>query len=81
MSKTYEIVIKSEYCKGCGLCARFCPRGALHMSEEPDKRGVHPASVHTDVDCTGCQQCVIICPDAAIEMNEVLVETEASGKE
>jgi 2-oxoglutarate ferredoxin oxidoreductase subunit delta len=68
MSKTYEIVIQGEYCKGCGLCARFCPLGKLSLSEQPDRRGVKVARVDACVDCTGCQQCVIICPDAAIEM-------------
>jgi len=26
-----EILIDLEYCKGCGLCAHFCPRGAIEM--------------------------------------------------
>jgi NADPH-dependent glutamate synthase beta subunit-like oxidoreductase len=26
--------ISDEHCKGCGLCARECPRGALHMQAE-----------------------------------------------
>ncbi|MBI2462274.1 MAG: FAD-dependent oxidoreductase [Candidatus Rokubacteria bacterium] len=26
--------VASEYCKGCGLCARECPRGALQMGAE-----------------------------------------------
>lgn len=31
-SRGYEIL--SDYCKGCGLCARECPRGALIMVPE-----------------------------------------------
>lgn len=27
--------VDDEHCKGCGLCARECPRGALEMADEP----------------------------------------------
>jgi len=27
--------VASEYCKGCGLCAAECPRGALVMVAGP----------------------------------------------
>ena len=81
MSKTYEIEITGEYCKGCGLCARFCPLGKLSLSEEPDKRGVRTAQSDTGVDCSGCQQCVIICPDAAIEMHAVDASDEPDAEE
>jgi len=26
-----QIVIDLDYCKGCGLCAHYCPRGAIKM--------------------------------------------------
>ena len=26
-----QILIDLEYCKGCGLCAHYCPRGAIEM--------------------------------------------------
>jgi NADPH-dependent glutamate synthase beta subunit-like oxidoreductase len=29
-----EYRIADDHCKGCGLCARECPRGALHMHAE-----------------------------------------------
>jgi Pyruvate/2-oxoacid:ferredoxin oxidoreductase delta subunit len=28
----YEIAL--EYCKGCGLCVRECPTGAIALQEE-----------------------------------------------
>lgn len=31
---TGRIVIDLEYCKGCGLCAHYCPKGAIRMTLE-----------------------------------------------
>ena len=33
--ETGHINIDLEYCKGCGLCAHFCPKGAIKMEVEP----------------------------------------------
>jgi Pyruvate/2-oxoacid:ferredoxin oxidoreductase delta subunit len=32
-ARRYEI--DYDYCKGCGLCAAECPRGAIEMEPEP----------------------------------------------
>jgi 2-oxoacid:acceptor oxidoreductase delta subunit (pyruvate/2-ketoisovalerate family) len=29
--ETSEILIDLDFCKGCGLCAHYCPRGAIEM--------------------------------------------------
>ena len=29
-----ELVINSAWCKGCGICAAFCPKGALEVVNE-----------------------------------------------
>ena len=29
--KTGEVEIDLDYCKGCGICAAVCPRGAIQM--------------------------------------------------
>lgn len=28
---TGDVIIDLEYCKGCGLCAHYCPHGAIQM--------------------------------------------------
>jgi Pyruvate/2-oxoacid:ferredoxin oxidoreductase delta subunit len=33
--ETFEIRIDLDHCKGCGLCAHFCPKGAIQMEIEP----------------------------------------------
>jgi len=29
--KTGEVLIDLDYCKGCGICASVCPKGAIQM--------------------------------------------------
>jgi 2-oxoacid:acceptor oxidoreductase delta subunit (pyruvate/2-ketoisovalerate family) len=29
-----QIEIDYNYCKGCGICAAFCPKGAIKMALE-----------------------------------------------
>ncbi len=31
---TKELLIDLDYCKGCGICASICPRGAIQMVME-----------------------------------------------
>jgi len=31
---TGDILIDLDHCKGCGLCAHFCPKGAIRMELE-----------------------------------------------
>ena len=34
--QTGQIIIDLDYCKGCGLCAHYCPRGAIKMIVDDD---------------------------------------------
>lgn len=55
-----EITIKKERCKGCGICAAFCPKAVL----EVDALGkIH---IKDGEACIGCGQCELRCPDYAI---------------
>lgn len=54
----WEIRVNSKWCKNCGLCAAFCPRGVLEMEDGPK---VKDATL-----CTGCLMCEMHCPDFAI---------------
>lgn len=55
-----EIIIKLPRCKGCGICAAFCPKKVLAVSELGKITIVNPD------DCIGCGQCELRCPDYAI---------------
>ncbi len=54
--------IKRDWCKGCGICVRFCPKNVLELDAEEKVVAVRPA------DCICCQLCEFRCPDFAIEV-------------
>ena len=60
MSK--ELVVNTEWCKGCGICVAFCPKGVLALE---DKVKI----VNRDA-CILCGQCEQRCPDYAIYLAE-----------
>jgi ferredoxin len=51
-------VTVSEACDSCGLCARYCPHGALKVAE-----GLVVADQRS---CTACGLCAEVCPPQAI---------------
>ena len=65
-----EVRILEKFCKGCGLCVSACPKEMFYLLETIDRRGVHVAAVHLEIDCTGCGNCAVMCPDAALEVLE-----------
>lgn len=64
-----RIVIDAARCKGCELCATFCPQHVIHMSGWFNAKGYRPAELADPAGaCTGCAICAIVCPDVAIEV-------------
>jgi 2-oxoglutarate ferredoxin oxidoreductase subunit delta len=55
-----RIDIFRAWCKGCGICVAFCPRGVLAIDEDG-----YPFVKDLDA-CIGCGWCEIRCPDFAI---------------
>ncbi len=58
------IYVVAEECKGCGLCVKACPYGAIEMVDEK--------ATFTD-DCTQCGACATSCKFDAIKMDRVEV--------
>jgi len=62
------IKILEEYCKSCGLCVEFCPRGAISIGRHLNSQGYNPAVFDDSKQCGACGNCTAVCPDAAIEL-------------
>ena len=62
-----KVIIKSEYCKSCGLCINICPKKVLFKGNSPNSRGYYPVEAD-DSKCIACSLCGLICPDIAIEI-------------
>ena len=72
--KQYKVVFDRERCKGCELCATFCPKKIIEMDTQVNAKGYCPAMIVNQADCIGCLSCATVCPDCAIE---IFVEEEA----
>lgn len=68
--ETPNIDIYKAWCKGCGICAAFCPTGALARDEAGYPYVKHPEK------CINCGWCEMRCPDFAIT-----VKQKRDGKE
>lgn len=55
-----KIMVKKQWCKGCGICTALCAKNVLVL----DGRG--KAVVANPTACTGCGRCEDHCPDMAI---------------
>ncbi len=58
-----KIEINRIWCKGCGICAAFCPKKVLGLDEEAEK-----ATVVNPEACIACMMCELRCPDLAIRV-------------
>ena len=54
-----RLVINPQGCKGCGICAAFCPKNVLEIVHEKVK-------IKDEAACIKCGLCELRCPDYAI---------------
>lgn len=62
-----SIKIKTEGCKGCGLCVSVCKQEAIKLGELMNKKGYHYV-VADQEKCVACGMCYRMCPDCCIEI-------------
>ena len=66
-----KVTINELLCKGCGLCARACPKDVLALSRTKlNLKGYHPAEVVRQENCIGCASWARTCPDVAIRIEK-----------
>ena len=63
-----KIEVDKEICKGCGLCARFCPQNCIELSPHVSKMAFHYAVQVRPEKCVACKMCAYVCGEAAIEV-------------
>ena len=69
MAENTFLYIKKNWCKRCGICIVFCPRGVF-------KKDAEGYPVINDIEkCTECGLCGAICPELAILTEEKTVES------
>lgn len=61
--------VDKEFCKGCFLCLRVCPKKILAAGEGVNKRGTRFVVPKKSDACSGCGQCFLICPETCIEIH------------
>lgn len=62
-----RLVLNAAWCKGCGICAAFCPKQVLALKGEK-------ITIEKAEECIFCGQCEQRCPDYAIYIEEELEE-------
>lgn len=60
-----HVVIDTEACVSCQMCATFCPTAALTKFDEAGEVGVY----HFPGDCVRCRCCEDICPADALRVD------------
>ncbi len=54
------VTIFPDWCKGCGICAAFCPAKVMELNDQGK------AVVIREEECINCGFCELHCPDFAI---------------
>jgi 2-oxoglutarate ferredoxin oxidoreductase subunit delta len=62
--KVDKIEINLTWCKRCGICAAFCPKGVYEKSPSGE-----PQVIRIE-DCTECRLCELYCPEYAVTVME-----------
>ena len=63
----HQLIFDENYCKGCDLCAFFCPKDILKLDESRiNTKGYNPMICFDIDNCIACGNCARICPDSVI---------------
>ncbi len=62
------VSIDPAACNGCGMCATFCPTGALRRVDGPDGKTLSALEFLAS-DCVGCGLCADVCWKDALDLS------------
>ena len=62
--KRFSLMIFRDWCKACGICSAFCPKGVIGKDDDASPLILLPDK------CSGCRFCELHCPDFAINVLE-----------
>lgn len=60
--QTAKVEVNAQWCKRCGICIAFCPRGVFVADDYGLPIVKYPEN------CIKCMLCVVRCPDFAVEV-------------
>lgn len=72
-----RVLIDTDACSSCRMCAVFCPTGALDRAEDGDFWGL----VHRPSACVQCRSCESLCPKGAITVDDTVPMDQFMGRE
>lgn len=72
-----RVLIDTDACSSCRMCAVFCPTGALDRAEDGDFWGL----VHRPAACVQCKSCESLCPKGAITVDDTVPMDQFMGRE
>lgn len=72
-----RVLIDTDACSSCRMCAVFCPTGALDRAEDGDFWGL----VHRPAACVQCRSCESLCPKGAITVDDTVPMDQFMGRE
>ncbi|HOB42823.1 MAG: 4Fe-4S binding protein [Bacillota bacterium] len=74
-SPEVPVLVRQEWCKGCGICIAMCPKKVLEAAADGKVVVARPE------DCIKCETCEIMCPDFAIRVVGGRSKEVARGRE
>ena len=72
-----RVLIDTDACSSCRMCAVFCHTGAMDKAEDGDFWGL----VHRPAACVQCRSCESLCPKSAITVDDTVPMDQFMGRE
>lgn len=64
-----KVLIDKARCKACKTCVRACPKKALSLGSQINKKGYQIVEID-ETQCIQCGICYYVCPDCVFELEE-----------